>query len=192
MPFSFTRGDDPAESAAEAQLAASISEIITAAPRLAKLNRRVVKFGGLRDLVSDGWTPEEVARLVESWPNLKTTSLAIVLSLAVSIRRAGSDDLDHVIVWTHACVEGVPGGRSGPRKLVIDELNTLRERGEHLAFPDVAGRYRQAARSSTLGLAALAAGLSIDETERGAADDSLDPVALRRMAADRGVELPTQ
>jgi hypothetical protein len=140
-------------------------------------------------MARDGWTPDEVAQLVDSWPNVTTVGLSVLVSLAAAVRRSVGGDIRHVVAWTHALATDESADRFRPRALVVEELHSAKHAGP-TSLPELAGRYSAAAGSSELGLAALAAGLSIAETNIRATNGSLDLGELRQLAAARGVDLP--
>ena len=187
MPFRFTRGSEPPEDdASDSYPDDLVAALVNAAPRLSKLNRRWMKSA---DMARDGWTPDEVARLVESWPNVGSVGLSLLVSLSVAVRRRVGGDVGHVVAWTHALATDEAPGRFPPRTLGAEELQSARDSAP-TSLPDLAERYSAAAGSSDLGLAAAAAGLSITQTETRATSGSLDLGELRQLAAARGVDLP--
>jgi hypothetical protein len=190
MPFRFTRGSEPPEDdASDSYPDDLVAALVNAAPRLSKLNRRWMKSADLADMARDGWTPDEVARLVESWPNVGSVGLSLLVSLSVAVRRRVGGAVGHVVAWTHALATDEAPGRFRSRALGAEELRSARD-SARTSLPDLAERYSAAAGSSDLGLAAAAAGLSITQTETRATSGSLDLGELRQLAAARGVDLP--
>lgn len=126
---------------------------------------------------------------MDSWPNVGTVGLSVVVSIATAIRGRVGGDVEHVLTWTHALATDEAPGRLRPRELVVEQLQLARETVP-TSLPDLAERYSAAAGSSELGLAALAAGLTVAQTTTGATRGTLDADQLRRTAAARGIELP--
>jgi hypothetical protein len=157
---------------------------------MSKLWRKVVRFGGIRDMASDGWTPGEAAQLVDSWPSLRSVDLSLVVSVAVAVRRQARADVAHVTAWTHALIEALPDGQSRPRDLAREEVEAHRQSGEPFGLPDLPGQYVRVIGSSTFALAALAGGLSLADARRDAVAGTLDLEQLRLTAARRGIHLP--
>lgn len=190
MPFKFSRGPEPpGHDEVGAYPDEQVSALVRAAPRLSTLHGRWVKFGGLADLVRDGWAPDDVARLVASWPDLGRLDLSLLIQLAVSVRRRVGGDIAHVIAWTRALATDEAPGRFRPRELATTELQSARQ-ATAASLPELAERYAVAAGSPNLGLAGLSAGLSVNETRDRNDRGTLDAAELRAVAASRGLYLP--
>jgi hypothetical protein len=72
-------------------------EMLDAVPRLNREGH--IQFGGLGKLAAQGWTADEVNRVVDAFPDAPYLTLTMAVSLAGAIRQQGVPQVDDVIDW---------------------------------------------------------------------------------------------
>jgi hypothetical protein len=151
------RGTDTAE---HDRLIERRERIIADEPNLAQDGR--ARYSAVGELDEQGWTGEQIARLVSSWPDASAFAMSMIISLAGRIAGDGVEDPDQVVAWTHAMLEQGRHGRVRPNQLVRSELASTGR-----SLPRAVELWTEAAGSGEAGLAALAAGHSLNTTREG-------------------------
>lgn len=148
-----------AEAAEHDRLLQLREQILSQTPGLQKDGP--ARYASIGELVDQGWTGEQIARLVGSWPEASAISVSMTVSLAGRMTYDGVDDPDEVIAWIRALLESDGHGLLGPTPLVRAELD---DAGRSL--PDAVALWTDAAGSRSAGLAALSAGFTLSHTRR--------------------------
>lgn len=169
--------------------------------RIAEMMRRHAYMDDLVDLLEAGWQRDDVARLVDSWPNRSPRSLPFVFMAAVDAVRAGIGDPADATVWTHAMLVEMEmhiGRREFVQLVPREIVRTLGARGveqdkKGFGFPrygPFVETYLAATGDAWLALVSAAAGLTPEEAEDLDANDGDRMGELRAAAAERGIIIP--
>lgn len=159
--------------------------------RIAEMMRRHAYMDDLVDLLEAGWQRDDVARLIDSWPNITPRRLTAMFMVAADVARAGIADPADVTSWTHAMF--VAYGKFGRAREIVSlvgargvehDQHGMRHRGPFIAL------YLAATGDARSALVAAAAGLTPEQAEGLDVHDVDRMAELRAAAADRGITLP--
>ncbi len=72
--------------------------------------KRFIFWAGVSNLIEDGWTPDELRTLLDSWPDVhRTIDFTAIADLGGGIRAKGIRAIPDVVAWTHILLESADG-----------------------------------------------------------------------------------
>lgn len=160
-------------------------------PRVAEMIRRHGDTSDLVYLLDAGWQRDDVARLVDSWPNHGPRTLTSVFAMAADVARAGVVDPAEVVLWTHAMY--VPSWKLTRRREIVDLVGARAFEYDEHGMPNRSPfirLYLAATGDARSALLAAAAGLTPEQAEGLDINDTERMAELRAAAARRGITVP--